>query len=84
MSEKLVETQFGEWRVRVEQPQRRCEGTVNTAASDQCSRRGTYGWGRRMYCHQHHPDWNQWLLEMRRLVKIADTAFRAAVRKAPR
>jgi len=70
-----VKTQFGEWRVTVEQPSRNCDGLGRT-----CRRTGRYGWDDKLYCYQHHPDWNQWLAELRRVGKIADKAFRSAMR----
>jgi hypothetical protein len=87
-----VKTQFGEWRVNVEHPSGQCVTIVSDATlhsnrhemSDRCSRTGHYGWGDKLYCYQHHPDWNQWLVEKRRLDAIADKAFRSAMREESR
>lgn len=67
------------WVVRLEQSdQRRCDAT--TRAGSQCSAHGRYGYNLGRYCYRHHPDWEAWYEEARRIEAIAQ----AAIRERPR
>lgn len=68
----------GGWRVRVEQGHGRCDRLTRLTAPGvrlRCSRSGAYGWKGERFCSQHHPDWDGWYAEMRRLEKIAQAAI---------
>jgi hypothetical protein len=79
------DSRFRDWRIHIDYPSGCCDAeVVRNHVRETCSRSGLYGFRDEQFCHQHHPDWEAWLREARRIEAIAQAAVDAEARGAAR